>query len=146
MKALSVLDTIVMFLIGDGIFTHWITSLRHWIEPLAARSGGLTAFVVPILMDAVVGIVASALVLAAVNLGKKFWLAKNLQFIGQPAAPVFLAVESVADARQGCQTPRRVADDREQAFVPLGDVGSRQSALHLPVKRSKPPPQSVGQI
>ena len=50
--------------------------MRHSIELLAARSGGLTAFVVPILMDAVVGIVASALVLAAVNLGKKFWLAK----------------------------------------------------------------------
>ena len=76
MKALSVLGTIAMFLVGGGILTHGIVPLRHWIEALAARYGGLTAFAVPIFVDAVVGIVAGALVLAAVSLGKKLWPAK----------------------------------------------------------------------
>ena len=76
MKALSVLGTIAMFLVGGGILTHGITPLHHWIEALAVRYGGLMAFAVPTLMDAVVGIVAGALVLAVVSLGKKFWSAK----------------------------------------------------------------------
>ena len=76
MKALSVLGTIAMFLVGGGILTHGITPLHHWIEALAAKAGGLMAAVVPVLMDAVVGIIAGALVLAAVSLVKKFWPSK----------------------------------------------------------------------
>ena len=78
MKALSVAGTIAMFLVGGGILTHGITPLDHWIEALAARAGGLMAFVVPVLMDALVGIAAGALVLAGVSLGKKFWSAKSV--------------------------------------------------------------------
>lgn len=76
MKALSVLGTIAMFLVGGGILTHGIAPLRHWIEALAAKAGGLMALIVPVLVDAAVGIVAGALVLAAVSLVKKFWPAK----------------------------------------------------------------------
>jgi uncharacterized protein len=76
MKALSVLGTIAMFLVGGGILTHGITPLHHWIEALAAKAGGLMASIVPILMDAVVGVIAGALVLAAVSVVKKFWPAK----------------------------------------------------------------------
>ncbi len=76
MKALSVAGTIAMFLVGGGILTHGITPLHHWIEALAVKAGGLMAAVVPVLMDAVVGIIAGALVLAAVTLVKKFWPVK----------------------------------------------------------------------
>ena len=76
MKALSVLGTIAMFLVGGGILTHGITPLRHWIETLAAKAGGLMTPIFPVLVDAVVGVIAGALVLAAVSLVKKFWPAK----------------------------------------------------------------------
>lgn len=76
MKALSVAGTIAMFLVGGGILTHGIAPLRHWIEALAAKAGGLMASIVPVLGDAAVGVVAGALVLAAVRLVKKFWPAR----------------------------------------------------------------------
>ena len=78
MKALSVAGTIAMFLVGGGILTHGITPLYQWIEALAAKAGGLMSVVLPVLMDAVVGIAAGALVLAAVSVGKKFWPVKSV--------------------------------------------------------------------
>ncbi len=77
MKALSVAGTIAMFLVGGGILTHGITPLQHWIEALAANAGGLMAFAVPLLMDAVVGVIAGALVLLGVSLIKKVWPGKR---------------------------------------------------------------------
>jgi predicted DNA repair protein MutK len=76
MKALSVVGTIAMFLVGGGILTHGIAPLHQEIEAFAAKAGGLMASVVPVLMNAVVGVIAGALVLAAVNLVKKFWPAR----------------------------------------------------------------------
>ncbi|MDB5891665.1 MAG: hypothetical protein JWP47_2496 [Polaromonas sp.] len=76
MKALSIAGTIAMFLVGGGILTHGIAPLHHFIEQLAAASGPLQP-VLPILMDAVVGVIAGALVLAAVMLVKKVWPGKN---------------------------------------------------------------------
>ena len=73
MKSLSVLGTIAMFLVGGGILTHGTTPLQHWIEALAAKAGGLMASVIPLMMDAVVGVVAGALALTAVSLVKRFW-------------------------------------------------------------------------
>ncbi len=78
MKGLSVAGTIAMFLVGGGILTHGITPLRHWIEALAAKAGGLMAFAIPVLMDAVVGIIAGALVLLVVTLVKKVWPGKRV--------------------------------------------------------------------
>ena len=77
MKALSVAGTIAMFLVGGGILTHGITPLHHWIEVLAVKAGGLMEQVVPILIDALVGIAAGALVLLAVTLVKKFLPVKS---------------------------------------------------------------------
>ena len=78
MKALSVLGTIAMFLVGGGILTHGVTPLHHWIEALAAKAGGLMASIIPVLMDAVIGIIAGALVLLAVSLVKKVWPGKRV--------------------------------------------------------------------
>ena len=71
MKALSVAGTIAMFLVGGGILTHGITPLHHWIEVLAVKTGGLMEQIVPVLIDALVGVIAGALVLLAVTLVKK---------------------------------------------------------------------------
>lgn len=76
MKALSVAGTIAMFLVGGGILTHGITPLGHWIEALAVNVGGLAGSVVPMVMNAVVGVIAGALVFLAVSLGKKLWPAR----------------------------------------------------------------------
>ena len=71
MKGLSVAGTAAMFLVGGGILTHGIAPLQHVIEALAARAGSLLSGVTPLLADALVGIVAGALVLAGVTLVKQ---------------------------------------------------------------------------
>ncbi len=79
MKGLSVAGTAAMFLVGGGILTHGIAPLHHAIEALAQKAsslggaGGFLAALTPLLMDAVVGLIAGALVLLAVTLAKKAW-------------------------------------------------------------------------
>ncbi len=69
MKGLSIAGTAAMFLVGGGILTHGVAALHHAIEGATARAaaipsvgmllGGLT----PLLLDALVGIAAGAVVL-----------------------------------------------------------------------------------
>ncbi len=79
MKALSVVGTAAMFLVGGGIITHGAPLLHHAMEALASRAGDLAlvgpllAVLLPLLMDAVVGVATGALVLLAVEIGKKLW-------------------------------------------------------------------------
>jgi predicted DNA repair protein MutK len=79
MKGLSIAGTAAMFLVGGGILTHGIAPLHHAIEALAQKAaamggvGGFIAALAPLLMDAVVGLIAGALVLLAVTLAKKAW-------------------------------------------------------------------------
>ncbi|HEY0858438.1 MAG TPA: DUF808 domain-containing protein [Albitalea sp.] len=81
MKALSIAGTAAMFLVGGGILTHGVPALDHAIEGLAHAAaswpgvGGLTGVLVPLLADALVGVAAGALVLLAVNAGKKAYTA-----------------------------------------------------------------------
>jgi predicted DNA repair protein MutK len=72
MKALSVAGTAAMFLVGGGILTHGVPWLHHGIETLAAAAarlpaGPLLAALAPSLLDAMVGVIAGALVLLAVS-------------------------------------------------------------------------------
>ena len=71
MKTLSVVGTVAMFLVGGGILSHGIAPLGHAIEAWAGGAGALGATLLPLLADALVGLVAGALVLAAVLLGRK---------------------------------------------------------------------------
>jgi uncharacterized protein len=80
MKALSVAGTAAMFLVGGGILTHGLAPLHHAIESLARRAaalpwgGGLLGALTPLLLDAVVGILAGAVVLlliAALNRSRR---------------------------------------------------------------------------
>ena len=74
MKGLSVAGTAAMFLVGGGILTHGVPTLHHLIEALTeqvsavAGVGGLLGALTPLLADALVGIVAGALVLGVVTL------------------------------------------------------------------------------
>ncbi|MBO9685909.1 MAG: DUF808 domain-containing protein [Mitsuaria chitosanitabida] len=69
MKALSVAGTAAMFLVGGGILTHGAPFLHHAIEHLvqALGVGGWTQTLVQVLTDAVVGILAGAVVVAVVT-------------------------------------------------------------------------------
>jgi predicted DNA repair protein MutK len=63
MKALSVLGTAAMFLVGGGILTHGVPAAHHFIE---AQNG-----VVGMLINGGVGIAAGAVVLAAWTLARR---------------------------------------------------------------------------
>ncbi|MCG6577943.1 DUF808 domain-containing protein [Pseudomonas sp. AF32] len=72
MKSLSIIGTAAMFLVGGGILTHGVPVVHHWIEDVAASVGG-AGFIVPMLLNAVAGIVAGAAVLAGVLAVGKVW-------------------------------------------------------------------------
>ena len=72
MKALSVAGTVAMFLVGGGILTHGVARLDHAIEALAAAAGalplgGLLQALTPMVLDALVGVVAGTAVLLVVS-------------------------------------------------------------------------------
>ena len=67
MKGLSVAGTVAMFLVGGGILTHGIPPLHEAIEHLLADFNALMQALAPLLIDAVVGVIAGALTLAIVN-------------------------------------------------------------------------------
>jgi uncharacterized protein len=69
MKALSVLGTAAMFLVGGGILTHGWPALHHGIEHGVQGMGvtGVVQSALQLVGDVVVGLVAGALVLAAVS-------------------------------------------------------------------------------
>lgn len=68
MKFLSVAGTAAMFLVGGGILTHGIPALHTWVEATLHASSAAVQTIAPILIDAVVGIAAGLLVLAAVSI------------------------------------------------------------------------------
>ena len=66
MKALAVVGTAAMFLVGGGILVHGLGPVHHAVDALVAQlagAGGLVQGLVPLLADALVGVVAGALVL-----------------------------------------------------------------------------------
>ena len=66
MKALTVIGTAAMFLVGGGIIAHGIGPLHHFVEQVAG-SVGVLGGVATLLLNAVVGIVGGALALVAVK-------------------------------------------------------------------------------
>ncbi len=64
MKALSIAGTAAMFLVGGSILAHGIPALHHWVEGVAEKAG---AWGTPLsmLLDAMIGFIAGAIVLAA---------------------------------------------------------------------------------
>jgi predicted DNA repair protein MutK len=83
MKALSVLGTIAMFMVGGGILTHGVPALHHLVEGAAAATatvpgvGGLLKVLTPSLIDAVAGLIAGALALVVVTLVTKMFKRKG---------------------------------------------------------------------
>jgi predicted DNA repair protein MutK len=73
MKALSVLGTIAMFMVGGGILMHAVPALHHLVDGATAAAacvpgvGGLLKVVTPALVDAVAGLIAGAVALVVVT-------------------------------------------------------------------------------
>jgi predicted DNA repair protein MutK len=69
-----VVGTAAMFLVGGGILVHGIGPLHHAVDAVLAQLGttggamaGLTGALLPILVEALTGIVAGALVFLGVS-------------------------------------------------------------------------------
>ena len=68
MKALSVAGTAAMFLVGGGILVHGVPALHHAITHAVEGTGGFVGAVAEPLANAVVGVLAGAVVLVGVTL------------------------------------------------------------------------------
>ena len=73
MKTLSVVGTLAMFLVGGGILVHGVPYIGHGVEGWAESTGGVLGAIGPSFVNLVVGLIAGAVVLAAVELGKKLF-------------------------------------------------------------------------
>jgi predicted DNA repair protein MutK len=71
MKALSVVGTAAMFMVGGGILVHGWPWLHHAIEGAAQQLGGLLGGIVSSGVGALVGIVAGAIAVGLVTLIQK---------------------------------------------------------------------------
>ncbi len=79
MKGLSVAGTAAMFLVGGGIITHGIHALQPWVDRAVASIatvggvGPALAFVTPMLVNALVGLVVGAVLLALVRTSQRMF-------------------------------------------------------------------------
>lgn len=71
MKALSIIGTIALFLVGGGILTHGVPAIHHWVETVSHGMAGWLQTVVSLSVDAATGLLAGALVLGGVTLAKR---------------------------------------------------------------------------
>jgi predicted DNA repair protein MutK len=71
MKALTVAGTAAMFLVGGGILVHGVPALHHGIARLTQDLPGAAAILSSALLDALCGVIAGALVMAAVALFRR---------------------------------------------------------------------------
>jgi len=69
MRALSVIGTAAMFLVGGSIILHGLPFAHHWLDAvLLALQGTFLVTIVPIVLDGLVGLAAGALALGGVAL------------------------------------------------------------------------------
>jgi hypothetical protein len=68
MKGLAIAGTAAMFLVGGGILAHGIPGVEAWFHHLVDGSGAGLEILLPLLLNAVVGIIAGAAALAVVSL------------------------------------------------------------------------------
>lgn len=78
MKALTVIGTVAMFMVGGGILTHGVDAIgdfsHHLVEATStiAYLGSVLGVLIPAFVDIVVGVIAGALVLIAYQLYDRF--------------------------------------------------------------------------
>ncbi len=70
MKALTVVGTLAMFLVGGGILAHGLHDVGAWLE-LLSQSAGALAGLASLVLNALLGLVAGGVVLLVVTLGQR---------------------------------------------------------------------------
>ncbi|SDA50433.1 hypothetical protein SAMN03159475_1019 [Pseudomonas sp. NFPP33] len=79
MKALSVIGTAAMFMVGGGILSHGLppveSAVHHAAEWVARDAGLLLSAIVPTLLNALLGVVAGLLSVPLVSLATRLWQA-----------------------------------------------------------------------
>lgn len=68
MKALSIVGTLAMFLVGGGIVVHGIAPLHHAIEHFAKEQGAFIAATLPTLANLVLGFIIGLIVVGVVKM------------------------------------------------------------------------------
>lgn len=76
MKALSVLGTLAMFLVGGGILTHGFTPVYDAIHHFAEGFSGLVALLLPTVADGLFGVLAGAILVAVITPLARWWQAR----------------------------------------------------------------------
>ena len=71
MKALSILGTAAMFLVGGGILVHGIPGFEDYLHHFTEAAGKTWGFLLSLLADGLVGVIAGGIVLALVTGFKK---------------------------------------------------------------------------
>jgi predicted DNA repair protein MutK len=83
MKTLSVVGTAAMFMVGGSILMHGVPALHHMVDNAATAAGRIGGIgpvlhaITPTVIDAVAGLIAGAIVLLVVTLGKKIFKGKT---------------------------------------------------------------------
>ncbi|STH10720.1 putative methyl-independent mismatch repair protein [Escherichia coli] len=62
MKALSIVGTLAMFLVGGGIVVHGITPLHHAIEHFAGQQSAVVAMILPTVLNLILGFIIGGIV------------------------------------------------------------------------------------
>lgn len=79
MKALSVIGTAAMFMVGGGILSHGLppveSAVHHAAEWVARDAGSLISAMVPTLLNALFGVIAGLLSVPLVSLATRLWQA-----------------------------------------------------------------------
>ena len=73
MKTLSIVGTAAMFMVGGGILVHGLPLLTDWLHVISAGFTGITHTALGTVFNAVVGVVAGALLFVLINLGMSFF-------------------------------------------------------------------------
>lgn len=73
MKTLSIVGTIAMFLVGGSILTHGFPFMHSLVDVLNHGSTGFVSTLITGAIDLIVGLIAGAIVLGVVLLGKKMF-------------------------------------------------------------------------
>jgi predicted DNA repair protein MutK len=82
MKALAVLGTLAMFMVGGSILAHGVPALHHFVEGVAQSVatvpavGGILKAIAPSLVDAVIGVIAGAVALVVFTGASKLFKRK----------------------------------------------------------------------
>lgn len=71
MKGLSVLGTVAMFMVGGGILVHGLPFLHHFIQHLTEGLNAVVVMLLPVLLEALIGVAAGGVVFTVIGLGKK---------------------------------------------------------------------------